>query len=478
MSWDNGNDNWGNPTPAATSGGDDWGKGSASNNDGNGFGDDGFRGAATSGNGGFGDAAPFGGDGEHRGETGHNKADCPNPRKPLGACRRCGDEGHYSKDCPTAGRMTCNACGSTEHLRKECPDAGPMLCKNCGEEGHTISACENARKVDRSEIPDKTTDEAWELIKTAVAERDIDDLKAAVQIYVKSQPDCTYQQLESAFRGHDLGVWLIALERPTVSTLTNMDLQGNLGKKYTVSYRFSPNPARPREREGWPETEEERMERLADAGELVAGGLPKCRNCDQLGHISKHCKEDKRENERIQVKCYNCDEVGHRVRDCPTPRVDKFACKNCGQPGHPVAECPEPRSAEGVECRKCNETGHFSKDCPSAGPRGCRNCGQEGHMSKECTEPKNMDNVQCRNCDEMGHFSKECPKPRDWSRVECQNCHQKGHTKVRCPNPLVLDENSGGFGGGDDGFGGGDGGFGGGDGGFDNAAPSADDGGW
>lgn len=119
-------------------------------------------------------------------------------------------------------------------------------------------------------------------------------------------------------------------------------------------------------------------------------------------------------------------------------------------------------------------------------------------MSKECTEPKNMDNVQCRNCDEMGHFSKECPKPPDCklmsfldlsmtclltisqtgSRVECQNCHQKGHTKVRCPNPLVSDEDSGGFGGGDGGFGGGGGGFGGGDGGFDNAAPCADDGGW
>ncbi|KAK0708786.1 hypothetical protein B0T21DRAFT_376948 [Apiosordaria backusii] len=58
------------------------------------------------------------------------------------------------------------------------------------------------------------------------------------------------------------------------------------------------------------------MARLADAGELVAGNLPKCRNCDQIGHISKNCKEDKREAERVLIKCYNCDEVGHRVRDC------------------------------------------------------------------------------------------------------------------------------------------------------------------
>jgi hypothetical protein len=54
-----------------------------------------------------------------------------------------------------------------------------------------------------------------------------------------------------------------------------------------------------------------------DAGEPVDRGIPKCSNCDQLGHISKSCPEEKQENaDRAEVKCFNCDEVGHRVRDC------------------------------------------------------------------------------------------------------------------------------------------------------------------
>ncbi|KAF8856463.1 hypothetical protein BDZ45DRAFT_466197 [Acephala macrosclerotiorum] len=113
-----------------------------------------------------------------------------------------------------------------------------------------------------------------------------------------------------------------------------MDLQGNLDKKYTIQWRWSPKSARPKEAGGWP-TPEDNLERLADAGEPVDRGIPKCSNCDELGHTRNKCEQDKNENsDRAEVKCYNCDGVGHRVRDCPTPRIDKFACKNCKQSGH------------------------------------------------------------------------------------------------------------------------------------------------
>ncbi|KAK4224734.1 hypothetical protein QBC38DRAFT_511585 [Podospora fimiseda] len=405
------------------------------------------------------------------GENGHNKSDCSNPAKPPGPCRRCSKEGHFAKECPDAPPMTCSGCGASDHLRRSCPTAEPLVCKECGSLEHTISrcperkcescrqtghlatTCENARVVNRDDVEDKSIEEAWEMIMTAVADRDIDDVKQAIQIYVKANPDCTYQNLESAFRAQNIGLWLIPLEKPLVSgTLTNMDLQGNIKKKYTVSYRFQFNPQRPREREGWPKDEAESFERLADAGELVPSFIPKCRNCSEFGHMASACPSDKIEKDRVVIKCYNCDEVGHRVRDCPIPRVDKFACKNCGKPGHKVADCPEPRSAAGVECRKCNEMGHFSKDCPKAGPRGCRNCGQEGHMAKECTEPKNPANIQCRNCDEMGHPSKECPKLRDMSRVKCMNCQQMGHYKSRCPNPHASEDDGFDAGNGDSGI--------------------------
>lgn len=142
-------------------------------------------------------------------------------------------------------------------------------------------------------------------------------MKEAVKKYIKATPDATYIDLEKAFRNQELNLYIIALEKELAPTYTNMDLQGNLDKKYTASWRKSCRHARPKEKDLWPETPEENMERLKDAGEPVDRGIPKCSNCDQLGHISKSCPEDKQENtDRAMVKCFNCDEVGHRVRDC------------------------------------------------------------------------------------------------------------------------------------------------------------------
>lgn len=162
-----------------------------------------------------------------------------------------------------------------------------------------------------------SADDAWVLILRAAKERDIDDVKEAIQTYVKATPEATYVELERAFRAHDVGIWLIAIEKTLAVTLTNMDLQGNLGKKYTVTYRFQWNPPRPRDREAWPKDVDENLERLADAGEVVDGGLPKCSNCDEVGHIAKSCPQERAERPNpFEIVCFNCSEVGHRVRDC------------------------------------------------------------------------------------------------------------------------------------------------------------------
>ncbi len=99
-----------------------------------------------------------------------------------------------------------------------------------------------------------------------------------------------------------------------------MDLQGNLDKKYSVTWRWSDKAARPKEKDIWP-TPEENAERLLDAGEPVDRGVVKCANCDQLGHMKSKCPEEPNEVDRPAVKCYNCEGVGHRVRDCRFPQA-------------------------------------------------------------------------------------------------------------------------------------------------------------
>ncbi|KAI1763948.1 hypothetical protein GGR53DRAFT_339232 [Hypoxylon sp. FL1150] len=206
-------------------------------------------------------------------------------------------------------------------MGKDCPDKPPMVCKNCQQEGHLAAECKSARKIDRSNVAEVSAELAWANLCQGIKMKDMDAVKEGVQEYLKAESAITYVEMEQAFRAQDLGLYLIAMENPSLlPTHTHMDLQGNLDKKYRVHYRWSNKPLRPREAEPWPKSTEENMERLRDAGETVDRGLPKCSNCDELGHISKRCPQEKVERERLAVMCYNCDQPGHRVRDCKFSR--------------------------------------------------------------------------------------------------------------------------------------------------------------
>ncbi|KAI6487947.1 hypothetical protein MCOR11_008647 [Pyricularia oryzae] len=350
------------------------------------------------------------------------------------------DAGGRGTQEPGAFDGTCNLCGKDGHRKRDCPEKPPQLCANCQEEGHSVNECENPRKIDRSDVQDLEPAAAMAKINEAVADDDMFDAKEAIRAYVKALPNTDFVALENALRKHDVGVFLIAMELEMEETMTNMDLQGNLGKKYSVTYRFSGRCPRPRDRQAWPKDAGENLERLKEAGDMVKTLVPRCRNCDALGHDRRQCPEDPIEKQQQAITCFNCGETGHRVRDCTTPRVDKFACKNCNKSGHTAKECPEPRPVpEDLECTKCGEIGkHWRKDCPQgAQSRACHNCGAEDHMSRDCTEPRRM---KCRNCDEFDHVAKDCPKPRDMSRVKCMNCSEMGHFKSKCPKPVVEDD--------------------------------------
>lgn len=188
--------------------------------------------------------------------------------------------------------------------------------------GHAQNSCGKPRKINRDNVADISPEDAWEKIKEAVADSDIDDAKDAIQEYVKALDGTpTYKEIQMGLIDAGINLWFISLERVFPGAFTNMDLQGNVGKKYTVSYRFSEKPARPREREGWPQTRDEILARLDDAGERVDSLKQRCFNCEEFGHSTKTCPEPKRERVEEAVVCNNCQGEGHRQRDCtfPTP---------------------------------------------------------------------------------------------------------------------------------------------------------------
>ncbi|KAJ5082753.1 Zinc knuckle CX2CX4HX4C [Penicillium argentinense] len=374
------------------------------------------------------------------GEEGHNKADCPQPRKLVGACFNCGEEGHNKSDCPhpRVFKGTCRMCGQEGHPAASCPEKPVDICRNCGGEGHLSKDCKENRKFNLNNVPDKLPGEAWAMMKAASDARDMTDFRDAFQVYSKACPDETFATIAQKMQAENFNIYIIGLEKPSEDVISLIDLQGQLGREYVVGFYYSPKAHRFNLRDRWPATPEENLERLQNAGFPYDRGVPKCRNCGEMGHTARGCKSERIPTaDRAEIKCSNCDEVGHRMRDCTMPRKNKFACRNCGSEDHQARDCTEPRSAADVECRRCGEQGHFAKDCPNESqrePRTCRNCGSTDHLARDCDQPRVM---KCRNCDEckLGHSARECPEPKDWSRVKCNRCGEMGHTVTRCPQP-------------------------------------------
>lgn len=83
------------------------------------------------------------------------------------------------------------------------------------------------------------------------------------------------------FRQADMNTHLIAKKQEIPGTFTIVDLQGNVGREFVVSFQFTEKPRRAKFAEGWPSSKEENLERLKNSGLPVESGVPKCRNCDR-----------------------------------------------------------------------------------------------------------------------------------------------------------------------------------------------------
>lgn len=183
---------------------------------------------------------------------------------------------------------------------------------------HLRNECKNPRKINLDHVADVSPEVAWAKLERAVAERDVDDAKEAVDEYVKALGGATtYRELQEAMFAQNISLFFMPLERPLQKVYTNMDLHGNLGKKYSISYRFSEKPRRAIEAPLFPNSREELLARLDDAGKTVPDGRTLCRNYEELGHIAKSCPQEKRMGpEQPKISCSNCGEDGHRIRNC------------------------------------------------------------------------------------------------------------------------------------------------------------------
>ncbi|KAJ9624797.1 hypothetical protein H2203_004747 [Taxawa tesnikishii (nom. ined.)] len=404
------------------------------------------------------------------GKEGHFSRDCSELKQTTGECFNCGQVGHNKADCPNERverplTGTCRVCNQESHRAAECPEKPPTTCRACGQEGHHSSECTANRVVFGADVETMDAEKAYEMMVQADEEKDVDAFKKAFMSYAKALPEVTLADLEQGFRDNNFNTYLIAKEQEIFGTHTIVDLKGQTGRQYVVSFQHTDKPRRPKFAAGWPSSPEENMTRLQNAGFIMDSLKQKCNNCGEVGHGSRSCPQEKIERgDRATITCSNCKEPGHRVRDCPSPREDRNVCRNCKQPGHKASDCDQPRSAEGIECKNCGEMGHFSRDCPTREPMKCRNCGeeghksnecekervmtcrncgQEGHISRECPEPRNT--MTCRNCDQVGHMSKDCPEPKNWAKVQCRNCGEMGHGAGRCKNPPKEEEANTGF---------------------------------
>jgi hypothetical protein len=63
--------------------------------------------------------------------------------------------------------------------------------------------------------------------------------------------------------------------------MTIVDFQGHIDRKYVVGIFFSPNARNRKAAERWPQSPEENLERLKNAGFVMDRMVPKCSNCDR-----------------------------------------------------------------------------------------------------------------------------------------------------------------------------------------------------
>nr|POE70628.1 dna-binding protein hexbp [Quercus suber] len=203
-------------------------------------------------------------------------------------CKNCKRPGHYARECPNVA--ICHNCGLPGHIASECTTKS--LCWNCREPGHMASNCPNEGICHTC---GKAGHRARECTAPPLPPGDL-----------RLCNNC-YKQ------GH------IAADCTNEKACNNCRKTGHLA-------RDCPND-------------------------------PICNMCNVAGHVARQCPKSNMIGERggggggggggaargggyRDVVCRNCQQLGHMSRDCMGPLM---ICHNCGGRGHLAYECPSGR---------------------------------------------------------------------------------------------------------------------------------------
>ncbi|XP_041363955.1 zinc finger CCHC domain-containing protein 7-like isoform X2 [Gigantopelta aegis] len=125
----------------------------------------------------------------------------------------------------------------------------------------------------------------------------------------------------------------------------------------------------------------------------------KCHNCNEVGHLSKHCPTPK------MVACILCGLGGHYFRHCPNA-----LCYNCDAPGHDARDCSQRRRQWHNQCTRCGMQGHHSLTCPDIWRQ--YHLTTTGDLKVPAKQEKPNPRVYCYNCARAKHFGHECHNVR------------------------------------------------------------------
>lgn len=158
---------------------------------------------------------------------------------------------------------------------------------SCKEMGHFSSECPQEKRQPKPLLnwahhPEMPAEDAWNLLKEADSTRDLDDIKEAFEVFCRNSPETTIQEIETRFRAEGFTTHLVGMEKEEMyDYLTNVNLQGEIGKQYSLGFQLSAKSRRQKMYQSMlAESPEENFERLADCGLTVK------KNCIVCNHVS------------------------------------------------------------------------------------------------------------------------------------------------------------------------------------------------